>query len=572
MRVLLVDDSPDDLLLLQTMLKSGGHEELTPAPSGEAALSWLRLQQEENLPDLILLDMQMPGMDGLTVLRRLKGEEALWAIPVIMVTGNTAVEDLAQALEAGAVDYITKPLRKVELLARIRVAERLEQALRNVKERERELLAMTDSLTEGVVKVDGRNRVRFLNPAAEALLEASEHEVIDWDFDHLIRAALPSEPDVTIKLLDGILKGDSDKLSGEYLLRSRFGRTFPVALRAGAIRVEGRPEGCVVSFEDIGERWVEEERRRLAARIVETSQEGICIVGPDRLIQDVNPAYERLTGYSPQDVVGNSAFFLAQADNDSCFFHEIWADVARKDRWQGEMWARRSSGVVFPLGVSLSAIRDPLGSITHYVVMMEDITDRRQYEDQLKHRANHDLLTGLPNRMLLADRLQLAMATALRNRQQLAFLFIDLDHFKPINDTLGHEVGDVVLATVARRLQAMLRKSDTAARLGGDEFAVIISEVADLHSVCAVADKIIQAISQEIDVGPHRCQVGASIGISLFPLGERNPANPALGREGDVLMNQADCAMYQAKRSGRNRHFLFRTEPVPPLLQSEGSK
>ncbi|WP_275531626.1 diguanylate cyclase domain-containing protein [Magnetofaba australis] len=229
------------------------------------------------------------------------------------------------------------------------------------------------------------------------------------------------------------------------------------------------------------------------------------------------------------------------------FYIQFWKEILSKGRWQGEIWNRRKCGEVFPEWLSVSTVTDNQGRITHYVGLFSDITSRKMAEDRLKHQAHHDPLTGLPNRLLFEDRLHQAIASAQRYGSEIALLYIDLDKFKPVNDTYGHEAGDMALRTVSKRLTSLLRASDTAARIGGDEFVALLPELHDTESVKHVARKILQSLAEPVDLGVAQAKMGASIGISFFP---------RHGENYESLMSAADTAMYAVKQSGRNDYCI----------------
>lgn len=304
-----------------------------------------------------------------------------------------------------------------------------------------------------------------------------------------------------------------------------------------------------------------ESRRhlQLAERVIESSLEGIIITDPDLKIRFVNPAFTQLTGFQPEEVIGRSPAVLASGRHDRSFYQAMWDTLNQSGSWRGEVWNRRKTGELFLELLTITAIRDEDGTVSHYAGLFTDITQHRRNEEKIRQLAYYDPLTGLPNRRLLEDRLEHAIRHAHRKQQMLAVLFVDLDHFKAVNDIHGHAAGDSVLTGVTERLQACLREDDTLARLGGDEFIVILPELEDKTHAWRIASRLIDANQRPYRHGSHRLQLGTSIGISLYPID---------GQTGPVLLETADQAMYQAKRSGRNQA-RFAGEPdnepsVPP--------
>ncbi|EXI76109.1 MAG TPA: PAS domain S-box protein [Candidatus Accumulibacter phosphatis] len=314
----------------------------------------------------------------------------------------------------------------------------------------------------------------------------------------------------------------------------------------------GKPDepgsGLVGVILDITERKRMEARLQQAATVFDSSAEGITITAPDGSIIAVNRAFSEITGYGEEEVIGRNPRMLQSGRQDQDVYRQMWQELRTTGRWQGELWNRRKDGRTFLESLTISAVKDSEGRVTHYVGVFSDITELRKAHDQLDHQAHHDPLTGLPNRLLLGDRLHKAMQRAHREEAQLAVLFIDLDRFKVINDTLGHQAGDRVLCEVARRLSRLMRESDTVGRLGGDEFLIIVERIADPGAASHVAEKILTVLQDAPVTVEHEFFVGASIGISVFPQD---------GNEVDTLMKNADVAMYRAKERGRNTYDFF---------------
>ena len=295
-----------------------------------------------------------------------------------------------------------------------------------------------------------------------------------------------------------------------------------------------------------------ESELRVAAATFE-SQEGILITDATGTILRVNRAFTRITGYPESDVVGRRPSVLSSGRHDEAFYQQLWQTLLRDGVWSGEIWNRRRNGDIFAEWVTISAVRDADGKTSHYVASFTDVTERKETEQRIHHLAFFDPLTNLPNRRLLIDRIRQALAASQRNRQHGAVLFLDLDRFKILNDTRGHDIGDRLLVEVARRLKAGLREDDTVARLGGDEFVVLLQNLGQQAGSAAgtarlVADKIRQALNAPYDLGGHRHLSSSSIGVTLF-LGEEQGV--------DILLKQADVALYEAKAAGRNTARFF---------------
>lgn len=298
-----------------------------------------------------------------------------------------------------------------------------------------------------------------------------------------------------------------------------------------------------------------EEALRIAATAFE-SQEGMIVTDADGIILRVNRAFTEITGYPVEDAVGNKMSLLKSGRHDPGFYAAMWDNIRRTGSWQGEVWNRRKNGEVYPEWLTITAVKNDKGGITHYVGTLTDITVRKAAEDEIKHLAFYDPLTRLPNRRLLLDRLQQALASSARTRRVGALLFIDLDKFKILNDTFGHDMGDLLLQQVAQRLASSVREGDTVARLGGDEFVVMleglsedIQEAASLTGI--IGAKILATLNEPYTLADHSFSSTPSIGVTQFC---------GHGAAIDELLKQADMAMYKAKAAGRNTMRFFTHE------------
>ncbi len=294
------------------------------------------------------------------------------------------------------------------------------------------------------------------------------------------------------------------------------------------------------------------EQLQLAASVFTHAREGIMITAADGTIIEVNDAFSRITGYGRDDVLGVNPRILNSGRQDPTFYAAMWRALVEDGRWAGEVWNRRKDGEVYAEMLTISAVHNAGGKTQHYVALFSDITAQKEHQKQLERIAHYDALTGLPNRVLLGDRLHQAMTQAQRRGQLLAVIYLDLDGFKAINDGQGHEVGDQLLVAVAARMQAALREGDTIARLGGDEFVAVLVDLADIHACVAVLTRLLVAAAQPLHAGPRVLKVSASLGVTFYPQDEEVVA--------DQLLRQADQAMYQAKLSGKNRYHIFDAE------------
>ena len=286
----------------------------------------------------------------------------------------------------------------------------------------------------------------------------------------------------------------------------------------------------------------------LAEKVIESSLEGIIITNAEGIIESVNPAFTRLTGYSAEDVIGQTPAMLSSGRHDDTFYAEMWEMIQGEGHWQGEVWNRRKNGEVYPELLTITAIQDEDGVLTHYAALFRDISEIKDNETRIRNLAYYDPLTNLPNRRLFHDRLSVAIAHAHRSQTKLAVIFVDLDRFKRINDSLGHGVGDQLLQEVTTRLLSSVREDDTVARMGGDEFIILLTEVVDVDHVVNVARRIIESMTQPMQLNGRELVVTCSLGISIYPDDNTDIDN---------LIQNADTAMYRAKDAGRNSYQLY---------------
>ncbi len=419
--LLLVDDVPANMHVLVSILQR--EYRLKTATGGRQALE---IAMRKETPDLILLDIMMPEMDGHEVLLSLRSAPATRDVPVLFLTADTSDETEVQGLEEGADDFLTKPIVAPVLRARVKA--------------------------------------------------------------HLQRRQM-------------------------------------------------------------------EKQLRLSDQILKNTLEGIVITDPETRILDVNPAYCRMMGYQREEVLGQTPKIASSGRHDADFYREMWGSLDRSGRWVGEVWDRRKDGSEFPKWLSITAIYDNIGELTHYVGVFSDISVLKTAEENLQRMAFYDALTDLPNRTLYRDRVEHELTVSHRNNLRFAVIFLDLDRFKMVNDTLGHDAGDELLRLVARRLRSSIRESDTVARQGGDEFMALLRDLHQREDAACVARNIVEALQKPFEVNGHRVEIGTSVGIAIYP---------EHGRDFDALSRHADIAMYQAKQAGRGT-FRFYSESALSL-------
>ncbi|MBV8910608.1 MAG: diguanylate cyclase, partial [Gammaproteobacteria bacterium] len=311
--------------------------------------------------------------------------------------------------------------------------------------------------------------------------------------------------------------------------------------------LDGTVGGLIAFSEDISERMQAEEQQRIAALVYQASSEAMAVIDSKGLIVDVNPAFTGLTGYSAEEAVGMD--LLKPSYPAATSWDELWTTLEVTGAWKGELWNRRKDGIIYAVSMSINSIRGKGGTVERRVALFTDITEQKRSRETIWRQANYDDLTELPNRRMFRDRLEQALKKARRTRLPLALMLIDLDGFKQINDTRGHEMGDALLAEVALRLKHCVRESDTVARLGGDEFTIIIADVTDVRAVDRIAQDVLEQLATAFRLNGAPVQISGSIGISCCP---------ADGDDAERLTQNADEAMYQAKYAGGNRFGYFR--------------
>ena len=292
---------------------------------------------------------------------------------------------------------------------------------------------------------------------------------------------------------------------------------------------------CIVLLTDVTERLAAEERMRLWTSVLDQSMEGIVICDSKNRILAVNPAFERVTGFTSREAVGKTPSILQSGRQDASFYANMWRMIGATGQWSGEIWNRRKSGELYVEWMALNAVYDPSGRVTHYISIFSDITERKSAEDRLRYLAQYDALTDLPNRALLLHRLEQVIELAARGGLRLAVLFLDIDRFKIINDSIGHEAGDRLLQAIARRINGTVRRSDTVARMGGDEFVIVLSELQKPDDAARVAEELLATIGRPLMLGDQELSVSASIGILRVPGGRRaSERSDAQRRHGHV--------------------------------------
>ncbi|HVI50149.1 MAG TPA: EAL domain-containing protein [Candidatus Sulfotelmatobacter sp.] len=548
--ILVIEDVPADFMLVQRHLQkqgvSGRFWRVDSQPALEKAL-------EAGHWDLLLSDYNVPGMDIRETLGFLR---VFWPdLPIILISGSVGEEEAVELLKLGTWDFILKD-RLGRLLPAIEralaeVAERvarqtIEQALSLSQERfQLAMRGANDGLWDWNLE---ENKVYF-SPRWKAMLgyDATELDETPLTWINLLH---PDDCAATQNRMSRFLLSTSDRIEFEFRMRHKDGSYRDILSRAFLMRdKESVAKRLVGTHVDITERKNSELKLKLASTVFVNTQEGVFVTDPQGNFLAINPAFTAITEYAEEEALGSNVRLLQSGKQERSFYQAMWRELLATGTWQGEIWNRRKSGEIYPQWLSISAVHDEAETLLNYVGVFSDLSRIKQSEADLHHLAHHDPLTGLPNRLLLRSRLDHALERASREKRQCAVLFIDLDHFKVVNDSLGHRCGDELLQTAGNRLKERLRDIDTLARLGGDEFIVVLDEVEHAEDAASVAQDLINRLNTPFRLSAgHEIRLGGSVGISLYP-GD--------GETAELLIQHADSALYQAKEAGRNVYKFY---------------
>ena len=449
-----------------------------------------------------------------------------------------------------------------------------------LQEREQRLRGILDTVADAIITINAHGEVMAFNMAAEGIFGYEAREVIGHNISMLVGAEHAPHHDQY--LANYIETGKSkiiDMKGREEMGRRKDGTEFPLELAVTELRhgtkrfftgvvrditerkeheeqirrhqdeLESRVEERTRELtQEILERRRAEDKLRLAGEVIESLNEGVVIINPDFRISSINPAYTAISGYESNEVLGNYPINHTALSQGSAMFDDMWNGLEEEGRWEGEFWNLRKSGEEYAERLSVTAITSPSGEVMQFAAIISDITKRKQDEERILYQANYDSLTGLPNRSLFLDRLTQAINTMSRTDKNLALLFIDLDGFKLVNDTLGHDVGDMLLKEAAKRLGTCVRTGDTVARLGGDEFTIIMPNLDDPKNAPIVAQRVLDSLGRAFLLSGHEAFVSGSIGITIYPDDAQDASD---------LLKNADAAMYRAKEEGKANYQFF---------------
>tara|TARA_R110001592_G_C13171346_1_gene749886 strand:- start:647 stop:3157 length:2511 start_codon:yes stop_codon:yes gene_type:complete len=574
MRILYVEDNQIDVDLVEHILsRSAINSQLTHTSTIESAKKIIG--KDLLLFDLILIDLGLPDGNGLELLQWIR--EKNFPLAVVILTGSGDQETALTALKSGADDYLVKDDAVKFTEENTSLSRTLESALTYFQRHNHFLSRPLNVLYAEHHLIDVDLTLRYLSKHAPNI-----HLTIADDSEQVLKL-LPTSPEDKCKfdllLLDYRLPTlDALQLTKE--LRQQRLLDIPIVLVSGQSSVDLAIQAQRLGINDYlvkhenyllqlpstlekvfneSEVHRQQKKLKLAQVVFQNALEALVVTDMNGIIESVNPAYTTMTGYSAEEVIGNKISIVKSDKQDNAFYKQLWTQLTEEGHWQGEIWNRRKNGDDYPQLLTINTSYEQNNSPSHYVGVMTDITQIKNSEAHLQHLAHYDSLTDLPNRVLLQIQLQHALNLAKRTRDQLAVLFIDLDRFKNINDSLGHSYGDELLVSLSQRLLENLAVPDSLCRMGGDEFILIIENLRSPEEAAEMAQLIIKVLEQPFVLSEeHEVFVNASIGICLYPHD---------GKTSETLIKNADIAMYQAKQEGRNTYRFYTPELTDQVRQ-----
>ena len=566
-KVLLVDDEPDIhalfRLAIQDIIVEQRSLQLFSAMS--AAEAEVLISKHADMA-LVLLDVVMETSHaGLSLTQHIRQQLNNTLIQIVLITGQPGYAPQKEVIANYDINgYRLKSELTIErIYAVVYVAIRSHFTLLSLVEKKKLLEEseskshyehklrsfIVESSEDAIVGLTLDGLVTSWNLAAEKIFSYSAKEMLN----HTIERIMPDDCYQNYQTQMQAIRDAKiiDLFETEALTKG--GTRISVFMTLSAIlNNEKHNVGISLIIRDITERKQTEKRLRLAANVFTHAREAIMITDAKGTILDVNDTFSRNTGYSREEVLGKKPSLLNSGRQSKLFYNEMWKQLIEKGHWYGEMWNRRKDGEVYIEKKTISAVHNSHGEIQNFVALCSDITVYKNHEKQLEHIAHYDALTDLPNRVLLADRLHQGMKQILRRNLMLGVAFLDLDGFKAINDSFGHDAGDVLLISLASHMTKALRAGDTLSRIGGDEFVVVLGDLLCVEDCLPMLERLLEAASQPIVVGERVLQVSASLGVTFYPQQQDTDA--------DQLIRQADQAMYQAKLLGKNRFHIFDAE------------
>ena len=405
---------------------------------------------------------------------------------------------------------------------------------------------------DGLWDWDLNSQTLFFSPGYAALLGLEPGELGN-DREHWLQRLHPDDrAQVQRHLQQRLNSASQEPYEASYRLRHQDGSYRWIRSRGRLLLdAQGRAERLIGTARDITQQRRDEDSLRQAAAVFDATQEGVLVTDARQCIVHCNPAFTRITGYSQAEILGQQPSLLKSGRHDQAFYDSLWHALQNRGAWSGEVWNRRKNGEIYPQWQNIRTVRDADGELSHYVAVFSDLSALKRSQRELDYLAHHDPLSNLPNRLLFGERVETALERARREQRGGAVLLVDLDHFKHINESLGHSIGDLLLKAVGERLQRQLRGSMTLARLGGDEFGLLCEDCTGAEQAAGIAQQLLDCLTQAFVLNNQELFIGASIGISLFPADAEDVAQ--------VLRN-VDSALFKAKSSGREGYAFYAQE------------
>ena len=575
-KVLLVEDNPGDIRLVRELLSESQHTLFNVTLECADSLSAAIERLVKDGIDLVLLDLSLPDSHGLSTFEKV--HSLVPQMPIIVLSGLADEELSIEAVKNGAQDYLVKgQVDGSTLIRSIRYAierQRIEWSLYESEDRYKNLVQLMPDI---IYTIDPGGKFTFINEAVRTLGYGPE-ELLGKHFSIIIDPAdIEAVSSTAVLPKHAGKKGPKEKapkLFDERRTGERKTKGLEIRIRAKNVESEisGKMKwinnetvfievtssgqydkdvhkkgkkflGTIGVIRDITDRQQAYDQIRKLSRAVEQSPSVVMIMDTRGIVEYVNPKFTQQTGYIPEEVIGEDPNILKSDTVPPGNYKQIWEDIISGKEWEGEFTNVKKNCELYWEFVQISPIRNSNGEITHVIKVSEDITERKKAEETIQRMAYYDNLTGLPNRTLFNDRLTQAIAHAQRKNEILAVLFLDLDRFKLINDTLGHAMGDKLLQSVSNKLKEYVRKDDTVSRSSGDEFTLLFTGITNTKDVEMMAQKIIKALRQPFVFGNHELNITTSLGIAIYPKD---------GKNGETLLKNADTAMYHAKERGRD--------------------
>ncbi|WP_096704917.1 EAL domain-containing protein [Magnetospirillum sp. 15-1] len=548
--ILIIEDIKADVLMIERHLR---RNDIAARCIWAASAAEISNALERGGLDLILSDYNVPGLDFQENLARI--QKRFPDLPVILISGSIGEEEAVEMLKLGAWDFVLKGnlARLVSSIQRALTEVSERRALRRAEEglrlsEERFQLAMCGA-NDGLWDWDLKSNQVYFSPRWKAMLGYGEAELQASPFTW-VNLLHPDDRLPTQKRMGDFLKGEEDRIELEFRMRHKDGSDRCIRAPAFLTRdAQGRPERLVGTHVDVTELRRNEASLRQAAAVFTTTLEAVFVTDSAGIILAVNPAFSLISEYPEAEMVSQPLSLLQSGRDDPALYPAIWREVEASGAWQGEVSCRRRGGDVFPAWMSIALVGAATSEAVNYVGVFTDLSRLKQSEAMLQHLAHHDPLTDLPNRTLLHLRLEHVLDRARRDEKRCAVLLLDLDHFRVVNESLGHGAGDEVLQIAVNRLRDRARQADTLARHGGDEFVVVLEDVPYADDAATVAGSMIEHLAApcRLNNGQEIC-IGASVGISLFPDD---------GDSAEQLIQHAGSAVSQAKGEGRNTYRFY---------------